>query len=296
MLSSNEISNIQNLISDETLTFEELISKFISIFDSSKYFLICMALEILIKDHKLNIFQETVGLYILYHLDKEAKGYSNFSSFAINILNETKIKLKQIIILNFMKNNFIDLHLKIIDYIKFIEDNRNNEEIDEEIINIRNEGYTHESDNDKNYFLLNPIVFNKKKYDYNSKKQNKIAKYILDKNNLKFIEPNYMSYYPFYSKEMVFNNEIKWILPNLKHNFIWENNCYDKIKYLLKQILDNGVITNEEINYIISSIKKKPNIIKNINLTPQLMMELSEKDESLSFEILNVVCKTSLNE
>lgn len=296
MLSSNELSNVQNLISDETKTFEELISKFITLFDSSKYFLICMALETLIKDHQLNIYQETAGLYILYHLNKEVKGYSNFSSFALNILNETKIKVKQIILLNFIKNNFVDLQTKIIDYIKFIEDNKNNEDIDNEIINLKNEGYTHENNNSKNFFLINPIIFNKKKYDYSPIKQNKIAKHILDKNNLKYIEPNYLSYFPFQSKEMIFKNEVKWILPSLKHNFIWENNCYDKIKYLLKQILDNGAITSEEINYIISSIKKKPNIIKNINLTPQLMMELIEKDESLSFEILTVVCKTSLNE
>ena len=55
-------------------------------------------------------------------------------------------------------------------------------------------------------------------------------------------------------------------------------------------------VTSEEINYIISTIKKKPNTIKNINFTPKLMMELIEKDESLSFEILSVVCKMYLNE
>ena len=91
-------------------------------------------------------------------------------------------------------------------------------------------------------------------------------------------------------------DELIFILPYLKHNFIWENNCFDKIRYLINQILDNGSITNDEIDYIISSIKKKPNIIKNVNLTPQQMMELIEKDESLSFEILAIICKTSLNE
>ena len=104
-----------------------------------------------------------------------------------------------------------------------------------------------------------------------------------------------MSFYPLKSAE-IFKNEIKWILPSIKHNFIWENNCNDKIKYLLNQILEDGAVTSEEINYIISTIKKKPNTIKNINFTPKLMMELIEKDESLSFEILSVVCKMYLNE
>jgi len=60
--------------------------------------------------------------------------------------------------------------------------------------------------------------------------------------------------------------------------------------------LDDNSITNEEINYIISSINKRPNIIKNINLTPEQMMQLIEKDESLSSEILLIICKISLNE
>ena len=98
------------------------------------------------------------------------------------------------------------------------------------------------------------------------------------------------------SKEFIFPNELICIIPYLKHNFIWENNCFDKIRYLINQILDNGSITNDEVNYIISSLKKKPNIVRNINLTPQQMMELIEKDESLSFEILAIICKTSLNE
>ena len=104
-----------------------------------------------------------------------------------------------------------------------------------------------------------------------------------------------MSYYPFKSRE-IYKNEIKWILPRLKHNFIWENNCNDKIRFLLNQILEDCPVTNEEISYIITTIKKKPNTIKDINFTPKLMMELIEKDESLSFEILSVVCKISLNE
>ena len=105
-----------------------------------------------------------------------------------------------------------------------------------------------------------------------------------------------MSFYPTLSNNIIFHNELKWILPGLKHNFIWENNCFDKIRYLINQILDNGAITTDEKNYVISSIKKKPNIINNINLTPKRMMELIEKDESLSFELLLIVCKTSLNE
>ena len=295
MLSSNDLSNVQDLISDETITFDELISKFTSTFDSSKYFKICMTLEILIKDHQLNLFQEIVAFYILYYLNKEEKGYSNFTSLVLKILKETKNKEKKIILLNLMEDKITNTQIKIIDYIKMIENIKIDKNIDKEINNIINEGYTHENNN-KDLYLINPTVSEKKLSDNILIKQNDIQKYSSDKNNLKYIEPNYMLYYPINSKQFIFKDELIFILPYLKHNFIWENNCFDKIRYLINQILDNGSITNDEIDYIISSIKKKPNIIKNINLTPQQMMELIEKDESLSFEILAIICKTSLNE
>ena len=282
MLSSNELSIIQNLISDESLTFEELISKFTSIYDSSKYFIISMTLEILIIDHQLTLFQEITAFYILYYLSKEKKGYSNFSSLVNNILNETKEKVKKIILTNFLNNNLNDLHIKIVDYIKKIAENKIN--------NLKIEGNT------QDFSFINPLIYEKQHHDNRDINKKNLKEHISDKINFKYTEPNYMSFYPILSNNIIFHNELKWILPGLKHNFIWENNCFDKIRYLINQILDNGAITTDEKNYVISSIKKKPNIINNINLTPKRMMELIEKDESLSFELLLIVCKTSLNE
>ena len=295
MLSSNDLLNIQNLINNEAITFDEVISKITSTFDTSKYFKICMTLEILIKDHQLNLFQEIVAFYILYYLNKEEKGYTTFSSLVLKILKETRNKEKKIILINLMENKMNNLQIKINDYIKMIENYKIDENIDKEINNIINEGYTHENNNKDNY-LINPIVPEKGLKDNKISLTNNIKKFASDENNLKYIEPNYMSYYPLHLKEIIFKNELIWIIPGLKHNFIWENNCIEKIRYLINQILDDNSITNEEINYIISSINKKPNIIKNINLTPEQLMQLIEKDESLSSEILLIICKTSLNE
>ena len=295
MLSSNDLLNIQNLINNEAITFDEVISKITSTFDTSKYFKICMTLEILIKDHQLNLFQEIVAFYILYYLNKEERGYTTFSSLVLKILKETRNKEKKIILINLMENKMNNLQIKINDYIKMIENYKIDENIDKEINNIINEGYTHENNNKDNY-LINPIVPEKGLKDNKISLTNNIKKFASDENNLKYIESNYMSYYPLHLKEIIFKNELIWIIPGLKHNFIWENNCFEKIRYLINQILDDNSITNEEINYIISSINKRPNIIKNINLTPEQMMQLIEKDESLSSEILLIICKTSLNE
>ena len=295
MLSSNDLSNIQNLINNEAITFDEVISKITSTFDTSKYFKICMTLEILIKDHQLNLFQEIVAFYILYYLNKEEKGYTTFSSLVLKILKETRNKEKKIILINLMENKMNNLQIKINDYIKMIENYKIDENIDKEINNIINEGYTHENNNKDNY-LINPIVPEKGLKDNKISLTNNIKKFASDENNLKYIESNYMLNYPLHLKEIIFKNELIWINPGLKHNFIWENNCFEKIRYLINQILYNYSITNEEINYIILTINKKPNIVKNINLTPEQMMELIEKNESLSFEILLIICKTSLNE
>ena len=295
MLSSNDLLNIQNLINNEAITFDKVISKITSTFDTSKYFKICMTLEILIKDHQLNLFQEIVAFYILYYLNKEEKGYTTFSSLVLKILKETRNKEKKIILINLMENKMNNLQIKINDYIKMIENYKIDENIDKEINNIINEGYTHENNNKDNY-LINPIVPEKGLKDNKISLTNNIKKFASDDNNLKYLESNYMSYYPLHLKEIIFKNELIWIIPGLKHNFIWENNCFEKIRYLINQILDDNSITNEEINYIISSINKRPNIIKNINLTPEQMMQLIEKDESLSSEILLIICKISLNE
>ena len=245
MLSSNELSIIQNLISDESLTFEELISKFTSIYDSSKYFIISMTLEILIIDHQLTLFQEITAFYILYYLSKEKKGYSNFSSLVNNILNETKEKVIKIILTNFLNNNLNDLHIKIVDYIKKIAENKIN--------NLKIEGNTQEN---KNFSFINPLIYEKQHHDNRDINKKNLKEHISDKINFKYTEPNYMSFYPILSNNIIFHNELKWILPGLKHNFIWENNCFDKIRYLINQILDNGAITTDEKNYVISSIKK----------------------------------------
>jgi len=214
MLSSNDLLNIQNLINNEAITFDEVISKITSTFDTSKYFKICMTLEILIKDHQLNLFQEIVAFYILYYLNKEEKGYTTFSSLVLKILKETRNKEKKIILINLMENKMNNLQIKINDYIKMIENYKIDENIDKEINNIINEGYTHENNNKDNY-LINPIVPEKGLKDNKISLTNNIKKFASDENNLKYIESNYMSYYPLHLKEIIFKNELIWIIPGL---------------------------------------------------------------------------------
>ena len=110
------------------------------------------------------------------------------------------------------------------------------------------------------------------------------------------MEKLYMSIFDSSFMNKIFINEPCWLIPMFKHNYVWENNTYDKISFLLNEILSNTPLTKEDNQYIVTTVSKNPNIIKNINFTPDQMMSLIEKDDILAFNILVVVCKISLNE
>ena len=295
MLSTSELESLQNLISDENKTFEDLRNKFDSIFDKSLHFKVYLVLSILIKEHQLNLFQELSGLYILYSISEQEKDYSSFSSFVIEVLKETKINSKKLFLIDLLNNKITDYKLKIKEYLQIKKESADNKNIEEEInkieLNIKNK----KSLNIVNEITINPLVSEKKILD-NEKGNNNEINFYPGKESLNMFLPNYMSYYPIKDNELLFKNELKWILPTLKHNFIWENNSYEKVYYLLNQILNDSPVTKDETKYIISSLNKNQNIIKCINFGPNKMMSLIEKDESLSFEILSIVCKISLNE
>ncbi len=297
MLSQSELTSLQKLINDETNSFEDLKTWCISILSKSIYFKVNLTLSILIRDQQLSLSQEISSFYILYCLSEKdrEKGFYFFPSLVFDILKETKIKKKKIFLFELLKNKITNNKIKIKDYINYTEQFKNNKKLEDDI-NLEIIKLT----NNKEELLgkdlyLNPMIHEKKITD---KKINDI-----NNNNIQltseeplfyFFKSNYMSYYE--SSTNLFRNEPYWIFPMLKHNFIWENNTYDKISFLLNQLLSNTPLTNEDCKYIITTFSKNPNIIKNINFTPDQMMSLIEKNESLSFEILAVICRVCLNE
>ena len=292
MLSSNELENLQNLLKDDNKTFDDLKNSFYTLFDKSIHFKVGLTLSFLIKDHQLNLFQELSAFYILYILSDKEKGFSPFQSLAFDVMKETNIKSKKIFLIDFLKNNIRNTDNKIKDYFIQNEKNENNNNIDEEIKNIE----LLKNNIKINDFLINSVVSEKNIIDNKINNNFNINQLSPDEKVIHILEPNYMSYYPLNSNRLLLNNELNWILPMLQHNFIWENSTYEKVKLLLNQLLNNTPLTKDEMKYIISAIKKNPNIIKQINFSPNQMMQLIEKDESLSFEILSIICKISLNE
>ena len=296
MLSQNELTSLQNIINDESKSFEDLKASFNSTFNKSTHFKIILTLNILIKDNQLNLSQEISSFYILYCLSDIENNFSYFYSLAIDILKETKIKIIKVFLYELLNNTIQNHQMKIKDYIKFWEKNENYKNVEERINYGIQEIIKNKQNIKEKKIYISPII-------YTDNKNKNINDYIFQINSEKslfnLVESNYMSYYPCTYNELsnnLFKNEPFWLFPMLKHNFIWENNTYDKVSFLLNQILSNNSITKEDNKFIISSITKNPNIIKNINFTPNQMMNLIEKNESLSFEILVIICKVSLNE
>ena len=83
--------------------------------------------------------------------------------------------------------------------------------------------------NDKN----RPIIYDRRKSEIkNIDNHNNLNLFLnnIDNNknnenelNLNYFSPNYMSYYPKYNNNIFFDSEPIWVLPSLRHNFIWEN-------------------------------------------------------------------------
>ena len=296
MLSQSELTTLQKLINDETMTFEDLKKSCQPFLDNSFIFKVGLTLSMLIRDHQLSFSQEISSFYILYCLSEKEKdkGYYSITSLVIDILKETKSKTKKIFLIELLQNKIKNQKMKIKEYKEYVEQLENNKKLEEEI-NLE----ILKLNKDKVKFLqkdlyMNPILYEKKIIDIKKNDTKNNIQLTSEEPFFHYFKSNYMSYYD--SSVIIFKNEPYWIFPMLNHNYIWENNTYDKISFLLNQILSNTPLTKEDNKFIITTVNKNPNIIKNINFTPEQMMCLIEKDESLSFEILVVVCKVSLNE
>lgn len=292
MLSLNELSNLQVLINDEKNTFGTLKNKINTLLDKSLYFKLIITLTILIKDQKLNLFQEIVAIYILYYLSEKQKYIISPQEIAFYSLKKTKMETKKFLLCNFLKNKHPNWDDNIYQYVENASKNcdKVNSEDSYFLYNLQK---MYKYNNKLNNLMINPIVDTKKIGENVSNIKFKTNN---DDISLNFFETNYMEYYPSSSNNIIFKNEANWIVPMLKHNYLWTNNSYEKLNYLLNQALNDTPLTKEDAKYIISTIEKNPNVIQNINFNPQKMMNLIEKNESVSFEILSVLCKISLNE
>ena len=232
MLSSNELSNLFKIISEENQTFENISQSFSESFDKCDQLKIAITLCILIKDNLLNVHQRLISFYILYLMKKNDNlEISPFLPLIIETIQTTKNKNEQTFLNDFLYNQINYLNTSVKNY---IQDNTKMVKINIPYMQMLFEKYN--SEKNVNYKKTNDyirhVLYDRKKSDIknvdnhpNMDIANSIN--VNDELGFKYFEPNYMSFCPMninsYNGRNFFDLEPVWIMPCLKHNFIWEN-------------------------------------------------------------------------
>jgi hypothetical protein len=232
MLSPNELSLLYEIISDEKQTFEKISKKFDSNFNNESKTKATMTLLILLSDNILNIHQRIISYYILYEISKKERRDTNpFLSVILEKLESSTDKNEQNFLIDFLcgQINYSNLSVD-----KYLNQNPKEQRINITQIKMHWDKYYKEILNKKNINTKTDdnrrsVIYDRKNIEKNIDNHPNLD--LLqnicnsgDNNfNLNYFKANYMSYYPvnIFSNSF-FNKEPVWILPSLKHNFLWE--------------------------------------------------------------------------
>lgn len=245
MLSSNELSELYKIISDENQTFENISQSFSETFNKCDQLKIAISLCILIKDNLLNLHQRLISFYILYIMKRNDKlEITPFLPLIIEIIQTTKNKTEQNFLLDFLYNQINYLNTSVKNY---IQDNTKNVKMNIPHLQMLYEKFNYELNKNGNNKKINDyirhVLYDRKKSDIknvdnhpNIDLSNSIN--VNDELTYKYFVPNYMSICPMGMNlnnnngkgSKFFDMEPIWLMPSLKHNFIWENEAVDNIK------------------------------------------------------------------
>ena len=77
MLSSDELSILYKIISDDSKSFENIAQTFSESYTNTDYIKIAISLCILIKDNLLNVSQRIISFYLLFVMKKNENKANN---------------------------------------------------------------------------------------------------------------------------------------------------------------------------------------------------------------------------
>ena len=234
MLSQKDLSLLYQIISDDNQTFKKISESFQNNFPVENHSKAGTTLAFLLSDNLLNIHQRIISYYILYDITKEEKMETNpYLPIILEMLQNSKNKNEQNFLVDFLYHQINYLNLTIQNYLK-----DNTKELKMNLIQIQMQWdkYYKEILNKDNIEIkandkIRPLIYDRKKIDIknidNHNNLNLLMNNIENELNLNCFNPNYMSYYPS-NNITFFNSEPIWVLPYLKHNFIWEKDIKDE--------------------------------------------------------------------
>ena len=229
MLSQRDISLLYQIISDDNQTFEKITESFQNNFKSENQTKVGTTLLFLLRDNLLNIHQRIISYYILYEISKEQKMESNpYLPIIIEMLKQSQNKNEQSFLVDFLYKQITYLNITVKNYLK---DNSREPRMNLLQIQIQWDKYYKEMLNKKNINLktndiIRPVIYDRKQRDIKSIDNHTNLNLLMNDNtiekefNLNYFNPTYMSYNP--TNNNFINSEPIWLLPSLKHNFIWE--------------------------------------------------------------------------
>ena len=301
MLSQDELSNLHQIISDDSKTFESIADAFQKAFLKLEQFKVGLSLWIMIKENLLNLSQRLASFYIIYDMYKQEDSKTTpFVPLLLECLEKSTINIEKKMLKGLIEFNFASSKLTIRE---FIETGKNCENIEIPENELEQYWRMHDAHKDKciqeNNDLISPVLYDNTDNDnrnndvtQNEKSQETmpvfdISKMSPEELNFDSFEPNFLTYYP-NSNQQFYNDEPMWILPTLKYDFIWDFTMapiQDILSNLLNRPLKNKSLNEEQTNFIVETIEENPNILKEIGFTPDNLFDLIEKNESLATDI-----------
>lgn len=228
MLSQNELSTLYQIISDEKQTFDNISQNIHNNFTKDNITKICTTLVFLIKDNILNLHQRIISYFILYDISKKENIELNpYLSIILNMLNNSKNNCEKYFLVDFLNKKINYLHLTVYDFLRVnnLEYKMNLPPIPlltKQFREYLKKGNMNVEENGK----VRPVIYDRKKSDIFNINFHPSSNFekdcdIKEELNINHFTPNYMSCYPFKNYNFL-DSEPIWILPNLKHNFIFE--------------------------------------------------------------------------
>ena len=230
MISQKELAKLYSYLSNENQTFEQIIKSFNEEFDVDSRNKAFHTIIILLKDNLLNLSQRIISYFLLYNVPQKENMETNpFLFIILDKLKNSNNKREQDFLIDFLYKKINYLKMTIRQYlaqdkremrinltqIKMQWDKYYKEILEKNNININS--------NDK----IRAIIYDRGRNNINIQNINNSPNFnvisnvnILNESNLNYFNIEYMSFRPintnFVSSEPVI------LIPNLKHNFIWE--------------------------------------------------------------------------
>ena len=230
MISQKELAKLYSYLSNENQTFEQIIKSFNEEFDIESRNKALNAIIMLLKDNMLNLSQRIISYFILYNIPQKENTEANpFLFFILEQLKNSNDEREQDFLIDFLykKINYLKMTIK-----QYLSQSKREMRINLTQMKLQWDKYYKEilaknNINVKSNDKIRAIIYDRGRIDINNQNVNNITNYngipyvnILNQSNLNYFNIDYMCFRPinnnFVSSEPVI------LIPNLRHNFIWE--------------------------------------------------------------------------